>query len=565
MPPLVAPRSQPWARLLNPVPAWQQEFAAYSGANLRSDLLAGLTVGIVALPLALAFGVTSGAGPAAGLFTAIVSGFLGSTFGGSRFQITGPTGAMAVVLLPIVAHFGLERVYVVGFLAGALLLAMGFLRLGRIITLVPWPLIVGFTNGIAIIIALQQVPGALGVAVAHAEGVVPTAAAALGAFLAHPDPVPLALTAATVALLLTWPRINKNVPPGIIALVAITCASLVLHLRIPTIGHIPALLPSPHFPPFDVTELQLLAPAALAVAVLSALESLLSASVADGMTLRERHDPDREMVGQGVANIGASLFGGIPCTGALARTAVAVRSGAHTRLAGCSHAAFLALVALALAQYVAVVPLAVLSGILLVTAYRMLEVKAVVALVRSTKSDLSTMLITLVLTVGFNLILAIEIGMAVAAVLFIQRQIGALRLEPMDLPDGDATTYDAQLLKKRVLAYRVEGAIFFGVAGQLIETFSAIADIDVVILRFRRVASLDASGAQALHAIDRELKAHRITLLLSGVQPQPLELLRKMQIFSHQHMFTTTDDAIAHALSHVTRLQAKATAPGPVF
>lgn len=547
--------------VLNPLPIWRSEFRGYNCARFMQDLLSGVTVGIVALPLALAFGVTSGAGAAAGLITAIIAGLVASAFGGSRYQITGPTGAMTVVLLPIIAQYGLSQVFVIGLMAGVLLVAASVARLGRAINLIPWPVITGFTNGIAIIIALQQVPAMLGLKAPKGEAVLPATSAVLRDFLRAPNALPVLLALVTALIMLFWPRVSQRVPGGIVALLVVTGISVLLGLDVPRIGSIPAGLPSPRLPEFNLHVLPGLFGPAMAVAVLSGLESLLSAVVADGMTRGQRHHPDRELFGQGLANIISPLFGGIPSTGAIARTAVGVRSGAQTRLTGIIHAVFLLLVVLLLGHYAALIPLSVLSGILLVTAYRMFEGEAFRALRLSTRSDFFTMLATMLVTVVFDLILAIEVGLALAGVLFIQRMIQNLNLAPMDVEQDAPPEADLALLKSRVLAYRVEGALFFGVAGRFLENLTTLKEVDVVILRLRRVTTLDASAAHALEGIQHELKSRGITLLLSGLQPQPRQLLTRMELLDRitvdgHHLFDTTDRAIEHAWSHVKRSQA---------
>jgi SulP family sulfate permease len=408
-----------WLGLLDPREAWRPEFRDYTAAKFQQDLLAGLTTGVVALPLALGFGVSSGAGAAAGLFTAIVAGFVGSAFGGSRYNITGPTGAMTVVLLPIVAQYGLDKVFAVGCMAGLMLLAMGLLRLGRLISLIPYPVVTGFTNGIAVIIFLQQLPGALGVEAPKGVNILAVSLETLRAFWARPHPGPALLTLLTAALILRWNRRFHRVPGSIVALLGVTALSLPLG-GLPRIGAIPAGLPLPHFPSVSLEDVSGLFSPALAVALLAGIESLLSAVVADGMTIRERHDPDRELIGSGLANLLAPVFGGIPATGAIARTAVNVRSGGQTRLSGMIHALFLLLV-VALGHWASLIPRAALACILMVTAWRMVEWDAVRAVLRSTKSDLSTMLVTMGVTVAFDLVLAIEVGLVLAGVLFIVR------------------------------------------------------------------------------------------------------------------------------------------------
>ncbi|GIW35545.1 SulP family inorganic anion transporter [Meiothermus sp.] len=491
--------------LLNPIPAWRQEFADYNPTRLQQDLLAGLTVGVVALPLALAFGVTSGAGAAAGLFTAIVAGFTGSVMGGSRYNITGPTGAMTVVLLPIIAQYGVDKIFLVGIMAGLILLVMGLLRFGRLIQLIPYPVVIGFTNGIAIIIFLQQVPAMLGVATPRGEHILPITLKALQDYLRQPEMAAPLLTLLTVGLILLWGRYVKHIPGSIVALIAVTLVSLLFD--VPRIGEIPTTLPAPHLPAWSFTDVSRLFSPALAVALLAGIETLLSAVVADSMTIRERHDPDREVIGSSFANLLAPIFGGIPATGAIARTAVNVRSGAQTRLSSIIHALFLLLVVVLLGPLAQVIPLAALAGILMMVAVRMIEWEAVQAILRSTKSDLSTMLVTMGMTVAFDLVLAIEVGLVLAGILFIQRMRNSLSLEPMDLaPQVPAhLEVDHDLLRERVVAFRVDGPLFFAAAGEFINNLTQISKVDALILRMRRVKVIDASGANALLTMKQAL------------------------------------------------------------
>ncbi|GIW37882.1 MAG: sulfate permease [Meiothermus sp.] len=544
--------------LLNPIPAWRQEFSDYNPTRFQQDLLAGLTVGVVALPLALAFGVTSGAGAAAGLFTAIVAGFIGSAMGGSRYNITGPTGAMTVVLLPIIAQYGVDKIFLVGIMAGLILLVMGLLRFGRLIQLIPYPVVIGFTNGIAIIIFLQQIPAMLGVATPRGEHILPITLEALQDYLRQPEMAAPLLTLLTVGLILLWGRYVKHIPGSIVALIAVTLVSLLFD--VPRIGEIPTTLPAPHLPAWSFTDVSRLFSPALAVALLAGIETLLSAVVADSMTIRERHDPDREVIGSSFANLLAPIFGGIPATGAIARTAVNVRSGAQTRLSGIIHALFLLLVVVLLGPLAQAIPLAALAGILMVVAVRMIEWEAVQAILRSTKSDLSTMLVTMGMTVAFDLVLAIEVGLVLAGILFIQRMRNSLSLEPMDLTPQVPShlEVDHDLLRERVVAFRVDGPLFFAAAGEFINNLTQISKVDALILRMRRVKVIDASGANALLTMKQALERKGIKFLISGLQPQPREVLARMglldEITTHgHHLFETTDQAIAHAWSHVER------------
>ncbi len=534
--------------------------------HLRSDVLAGVTVAFVALPLALGFGVTSGAGAAAGIVTAIVAGFVAALFGGSRFQVTGPTGAMTAVLLGIVAQYGPGALPLLGLAAGGVLIVLGFLRVGSYIRFVPWPVVTGFTNGIAVIIFLQQLPNVLGVPQEPAESILLLAARTVRAWLAEPSFLPLVLALLTVGVMLAWGRVKAlaAVPASMAALVVVSLVSLLPAFDgVARIGALPRTLPLPSLPSLPTGDALVdIARAALAVAVLAALESLLSAVVADGMTVGEKHDPDRELVGQGLGNIAVGLFGGVPATAALARTAVNVRSGARTRLAAMIHAVALLAIVLFLAPLAAQVPLAVLGGVLLVVAVRMVEHHASVLILRSTKSDAFVMLLTLVVTVLFDLILAIEVGLVAAAVLFIVRMSSTFKVDPLDLAGSDVaplmTDRDAHALERvrdRVVAFRVEGPIFFGAAERFIDQMLKVdKGIRVVILRLRKVPVLDATGATALQALRERIARRGGSLLLSALQPQPASVLRRMGLYDDitsggRFDFPTTEQAVEAALS----------------
>lgn len=377
-------------------------------------------------------------------------------------------------------------------------------------------------------------------------------------FLQQPHLGPLLLTLLTVAGILVWGQFVRRIPGSIAALIAVTLISLVFP-DIPRIGHIPNTLPAPSLPTWSLSDISKLFSPALAVALLAGIESLLSAVVADSMTIREKHDPDLELFGSGLANLVAPIFGGIPATGAIARTAVNVRSGAQTRLSGIIHALFLLLVVLLLGPLAKVIPLSVLAGILMVTAVRMIEWEAIRAIVRSTKSDLATMLVTMLVTVLFDLVLAIEVGLVLAGVLFIQRMARTLSVEPMELsPQVANPAIDHDLLRDRVVAFRVDGPLFFAVAGEFIQNLTQIKEVDALILRLRRVKVMDASGANALKTMKDALERKGIKFLLSGLQPQPKEVLERMGLLEEvtadgHHLFENTDQAIEHAWSHVLR------------
>lgn len=538
----------------------------YNLRFLKNDLLAGLTVAVVALPLALGFGVTSGAGAAAGLYTAIVAGVVAALFGGSSFQVTGPTGAMTAILLPLVAQYGAHALPAVGLMAGVFLLVMAFARVGRYVRYIPWPVITGFTNGIAIIIFLQQLPNALGKQMGAGNSVLVISWNTLQEFAGAPLFKPLLITVLTVAVMLLWSRFQKLqvLPAGMAALLIVTFTSLLPWFSgIPRIGEIPRSLPLPQLPFFALDGLTDLVRAALAVAVLAALESLLSAVVADGMTIGERHDPDRELFGQGLGNLAAALFGGVPSTAALARTAVNVRSGARTRLAAVIHGVVLLLVVLFLAPVASAIPLAVLAGILMVVAGRMVEREAMRLIMRSTKSDAFVMILTTVVTVVFDLILAIEVGLIAAGVLFIIRMSSMFTIDPETLSSSDVLHVpdeerpDWQKLKKKVVVYRVDGPIFFGAANRFFDTLLKLDKrVKVAILRLRFVPVMDATGVTALHSLVERLGHQGVVVYISGLQRQPRELLDRMGILreiSHDgdHLFLDTDSAISYAAAQL--------------
>ena len=527
------------------------------GRTWRGDLIAGVTVGVVALPLALAFGITSGLGADAGLITAIVAGLVAAVFGGSSVQVAGPTGAMTVVLVPIVARHGVEGVFVVGLLAGVVILAAGVAGFGRYLAFIPWPVIEGFTLGIAIIIFLQQVPAALGVTKPDGENTAAVAGRAVSDALGGSGTWwAVLLLGIVVATMVVAPRLHRGLPASLLGVVVATAVARVAGADVAVIGEIPSSLPAPSFPPLSIDLMSELSSAVVAVAALGALESLLSAKVADGMAGVGRHDPNRELVGQGLANIASPLFGGMPATGAIARTAVNVKAGARTRVASIVHAFVLLAVVLAGSGLVAEIPLAALAGVLIVTAIRMVEVHNIRAIARSTRSDAMVLAVTAVVTVAFDLILAVEVGMAVAAVLALRHlaRTSAPIAEPLPLLDGDTA---AALHHDHIIAYRLDGALFFGAVQRFLHHLTSVDDVDVVILRFPQLQMLDASGAQALGETIEELEQRGITVLIKGPKEQHLHILREVgaidRLAHENHLFTDLDAATAHARLHVAR------------
>lgn len=514
-------------------------------------------VGLVALPLALGFGVSSGMGAGAGLVTAVVAGALAALFGGSRVQVSGPTGAMTVVLVPIIAVYGPDGVLVVGLMAGLILIGLAYAGAGRFIRYVPVPVVEGFTVGIALIIALQQVPAALGVRV-QADNVVVLAAQAVNEWGTAPTWAAPVLTLAVVALILGIARSRPALPASLFAVVAATVANRVFDWGAASIGRIPSGLPSPSLPSVPFAELNALILPAIAVAALAALESLLSATVADAMSVGRRHDSNRELFGQGLANLGAPLFGGIPATAAIARTAVNVRSGAASRLAALTHALALLVVVLVAARWVAEIPLAALAGVLIATALQMVKVSSLGALLRSTRGDAIVLAATAAATIAFDLVTAVLVGLVAAGFFALQQTAKAARLEEVPLDDSDHLDEERSLLDEHIVAYRIDGPLFFAAAHDFLLELADVARVRVVVLRMSRVSAIDATGATVLADTITRLEGRRITVLLSGVQPQHEQVLRELGVYDRlaheRHLFNTTPEAIAHARSHASRL-----------
>jgi sulfate permease, SulP family len=515
-------------------------------AHWRGDLTGGLTAAVVALPLALAFAVASGVEPKAGLYTAIVAGIVAAVFGGSPVQITGPTGAMAVVLIGIVTKYGIEKVWIAGVMAGIIQVALGVAKLGRLVKFIPYPVTAGFTNGIAVIIFCGQLNNLFGLQLPRSEHFLP----GIWQTFTHWEGLNLeAVGLATVVILtkLFWTRITTAIPGSLVGLVLATAIASFFHLDVPTIGSIPQSLPMPQGIPHanDFRVIRELINPALALAALGSIESLLSAVVADGMTVSDKHNSDRELIGQGLANIVVPFFGGIPATGAIARTAVNVRSGGKTRLSGIIHGVALAIIVLTLAPLAAQVPLAALAGILMVTSVRMIEWEAIGLLMRATYSDFSVMMLTWMVTILFDLVLAVEVGLIAAGALFIKRMS---ELNLAKIPETEAFPPGVPLeLSKQIAVYRVDGPIFFGAAERFVTFLRDEPEVKYLILRMRFVPNMDTTGIVALEDIYRDLKRHDCRLLLTGLQPEVQNLLERTGLLDKigkENCFETTDAAV---------------------
>lgn len=517
------------------------------------DIAAGVTVGIVTLPLALAFGVSSGVGAEAGLATAIIAGLIAAIFGGSNVQVSGPTGAMVVVLAPIVAQFGVGAVALLSLMAGAIVVLAGILRMGRLVSFIPWPVIEGFTAGIGVIIFLQQVPAAFGY-----TGELPTNA--LGGAIASISNassdavISLAIIAVTAAIMIALGKFTPKLPGSFIAILIVSIGVAALKLPVDLIGELPNSLPAPRLPEASWDMVTHLIGPALAVAALAAIESLLSVRVAASMSDTGPYNADRELVGQGLASISAGFFGGMPATGAIARTAVNVRSGGRSRFSSIVHALVLLLVVYAAAKIVAAIPLAALAGVLMVTASRMVSINVISRIMRTTRADALVFIITAIITISVDLVVAVGIGIAVAAFFILRRMsidAGVYRepLEPSMLGD------------EKIGLFRIEGALFFGAAERLLQQIMDYDNLDVVILRLSQIQMIDATGAHQLTELVTALERRGVTVIIKGVRKEHIHVLGVLgairSLRHENHLFEDLSEAVEHARQHVRIEQRK--------
>jgi SulP family sulfate permease len=500
------------------------------GRLWRGDALAGLTVAIVALPLAMALGIASGASPNQGLITAIIAGFLVSLLGGSRVQIGGPTGAFVVIVAGVIAAHGYAGLLVATLLAGIILIAAGYAGVGRLVRFIPMPVITGFTAGIAVIIASSQVGDFLGLK----TGALPAEFIpkwviyfkAIGSISVYA----LGVGGATLAMILLLRRFAPQLPAFLIALLVASLAVALLQLPVVTVGDrfpaMPAGIPAPHLPSVSLALVQHLWPSAFTIAFLAGLESLLSATVADGMT-GYSHRSGQELVAQGVANIGSALFGGIPATGAIARTATNIRAGARTPLAGMFHAAFLLVFLLAAGKLIAHVPMAALAAILLVVAWGMSEAERFKNLLRMDAGERALLLLTFGLTVLVDLTVAIGVGVTLASLLFLARMSETAGLLPAELSIDDPAQRAA--LPKGVEVFRFTGPMFFGVAREMLDAVRRSGrKPQIIILRMDQVPFVDSSGASALEAFARQAHRDGTRLILCDLREQPAAFLARL-------------------------------------
>ncbi|MBC7460460.1 MAG: SulP family inorganic anion transporter [Thermoleophilia bacterium] len=531
------------------------------------DLLAGLTVGIVALPLALGFGIGAGLGAGAGLVTAIVAGIVAAVFGGSNVQVSGPTGAMTVVLVPVVAEQGTSAIPLLAVLAGLLVLVAGWAGLGRAVTLIPWPVVEGFTLGIAAIIFLQQLPLVLDARHATDTGILPASWHILRSADWSNSVAPLVVALAVIVVMHVSRQARPTFPGSLVAVIGAAVACVAFNIDVGTIGSVSLDSFTPGLDLPGLRAFENLLPSAGVIALLASLESLLSARVADGMSAGTATDPDRELVGQGLANIASGLVGGMPATGAIARTAVNARAGAHTRAAAIFHGIVLLAVMLAAMPLVAHIPYAALAGVLMMTAFRMADVATARALLRSGRADALVFVATAATTVLFDLVHAVEIGVVIAAAVALRASARASGVREQDvsarLPADGADDHvdDAeleQLLNEHIVVYRLQGALFFGVAQHFLEELTSLDAARVVVLRFGQLDVLDASGAHALAETVTEFDRRGITTLLCGVRPQHRRVLAAVGLPGPAVPPSRFFDDLDRALADARRLAADA-------
>lgn len=536
----------------------------YTLRAFTSDLSAGVIVGIVALPLAIAFAIASGVTPERGLITAIIAGLIVSALGGSRVQIAGPTGAFVVIIYDIVQKHGVNGLILCTIMAGFMLVAMGVLRLGAIIKFIPYPLTVGFTAGIAVIIFSSQVKDFLGLPLGNLPADFLDKWELYARSFFKIDPVTTGLALASLAIIVLWPRVTRKIPGSLVAILIITAIVQIFQLPVETIGsrfgQIPAGLPALTWPMFEWSQLRSLISPAFTVAMLGAIESLLSATVADSM-IETRHRSNTELIAQGIANIVTPFFGGIPATGAIARTATNVKNGGRTPVAGIVHALTLLLIVVLFGRWATLIPLCTLAAILVVVAYHMSEWQAFKSLLKAPRMDVAVLITTFLLTVLVDLTVAVEIGLLLAAVLFIKRMTDVSTVKAVtqelsrdngedELRSGpDAVT--THVIPKGVEIYEVEGALFFGVAEALREALTVVeSPPQVLILRMRHVLALDATGIRALTDMNRWCRKAGAALILEGIHAQPLMALEHagvLETFGLDNLVSTLDEALTRA------------------
>ncbi len=545
----------------------------YSKADFSTDLMAGIIVGIVALPLAIAFGIASGVSPEKGIITAIVAGFIISFLGGSKVQIGGPTGAFIVIIYGIIQEYGIEGLMVATLLAGVLLVLLGAFKLGTVIKFIPYPIIVGFTSGIAVTIFTTQIADIFGLDF-QGEKVPGDFIGKWLIYFRHFDSVNwwnATVSIISVFIIAITPKFSKKIPGSLIAIVVVTAAVYCIKTyagitSIDTIGDrfsIQAQLPEANVPSLDWEAIKNLFPVAVTIAVLGAIESLLSATVADGV-IGDRHDSNTELIAQGIANIVSPIFGGIPATGAIARTMTNINNGGRTPVSGIVHAVVLLLILLFLMPLAQYIPMACLAGVLVIVSYNMSGWRTFMALLRNPKSDVVVLLITFFLTVIFDLTIAIEVGLLIACVLFMKRvmettEISVIRDEIDPNQESDLEVHEEHItLPKGIEVYEINGPYFFGIATKFEEIMSQLGDRPKIrIIRMRKVPFIDSTGIHNLANLCEMSQKENIHIILSGVNPKVHQVLEKSgfyELLGEDNICSNINEAVAKATETISKL-----------
>ena len=552
----------------------------YDAKTFASDLAAGVIVGIIALPLAIAFGIASGVTPQQGLITAIIAGFLVSVFGGSRFLIGGPTGAFIVIVAGVVAEYGMQGLIIATIMAGVMLVVMGLCRMGAIFKFIPYPIVVGFTSGIALTIFSTQIRDFLGMEIDVPSGFIPQWVCYFSN-IGSIDPAEAIMSLCCVVIIILWGKVNRRIPGSLVAILAATVAATLLNrfagMDFATIGSkFPELadglpMPKPTAPHFDYGTIMGLVSPAFTIAILCAVESLLAAMVADGVTGR-KHDSNTELIGQGIANIVTPMFGGIPATGALARTMASINNGGKSPVTGIVHAAVLLLIYLFLMPYATYIPLSCLAAILVIVAYNMSEWRTFRYLLKADRADVAVLLITFFLTVIVDLTVAIEVGVLLAVVLFVKRVMETSSIRVLDDDHISATEDDetAQLddtehldIPAGVEVYEINGPFFFGLASRLeeLEEGHRMNNVKVRIIRMRKVSFMDSTGIRNLRNFFQRTEKRGIRVILSGVNPQVLSTLKRFGLdkeIGEEYIFPHIIPALAKANEYLKQKKAAA-------
>ncbi|MCF8382709.1 MAG: STAS domain-containing protein [Chlorobium sp.] len=525
--------------------------------QISRDITSGILVGIVALPLAIAFAIASGVSPEKGLITAVIGGFLISFLGGSRVQIGGPTGAFIVILYGIVEQYGINGLMIATIMAGVILMLMGFAQFGSLIKFIPYPVVVGFTSGIAVIIFSSQISDFLGLAINKVPADFIEKWIAYGRHLSTLNPESFLVGMLSLLIIVFWPKVSKKIPGSIVAIIAATALVHYLRLDVATIesrfGEIPSTLPAPSLPVFDLATIKQLVMPATTIALLGAIEALLSAVVSDGM-IGSRHKSNMELVAQGAANIISPLFGGIPVTGAIARTATNVKNGGRTPVAGMVHALTLLLIMMLFGKWAKLIPMPALAAILIVVAWNMSEHHVFRKLLKSPKSDVVVLLTTFGLTVVFDLTVAIEIGMLLSVFLFMQHMasLANVNIITRELKDreeeDDPNTISTRNVPDGVEVFEISGAMFFGAASKFKDAMHIVEKAPKIrIIRMRNVLSIDATGLNMLGELLADSRKTSTHLILSGVHAQPLFAMQQYGIYDEigeNNVFGHIDDAL---------------------